>query len=124
VQAFDECVQKIAQLRQLFDEHDVLAHDTIPMTDILAPAFETVVQHFNAVQEQVRTITVYISCFVNTNSHDNLAQARMSELQKHRVALAQLGTRLTAWMGALDVEILIARSTIASDHTFALRKMK
>jgi pepF/M3 family oligoendopeptidase len=48
----------------------------------------------------------------------------MSELQKHGVALAQLETRLTAWIGSLDVEILIARSTTASDHAFALRKMK
>src|SRR5436305_8264417 len=90
VQAFDECVQKIAQLGQLFDEHHIHVHDTITIDDALVQTFETVVQRYNAVQEQVHTINVYISCFVNTNSHDNLAQARMSDLQKHIVVLSQL----------------------------------
>ena len=122
MQAFDECVQKIAQLNQLFDEHHIHMQDTITIDEALVRIFETVIQQYNAVLEQVRTITVYISCFVNTNSHDHLAQARMSELQKHMVVLSQLETRFTAWIGSLDVEALIECSTIASDHAFVLRK--
>ena len=124
VQAFDECVQNITQLSQLFDEQHVHRHETITIDDALVQTFERVVQRYNAVHEQVRTITVYISCFVHTNSHDYLAQAKMSELEKHTVVLSQLGTRLTAWIGSLDVEVLIERSTIASDHAFVLRRMK
>jgi pepF/M3 family oligoendopeptidase len=123
-QAFNECVQKIAQLSQLFDKHHIHMQDTITIDDVLVELFETVIQQYNAVLEQVHTITVYISCFVNTNSHDTLAQARMSALQKHTVVLSQLGTRFTAWIGSLDVEVLIEHSTIASDHAFILRKMK
>ena len=121
-QAFGECTQKIAQLNQLFAEHHVHMQDKITINDTLVQLFETVVQQYNAVLEQVRTITVYISCFVNTNSHDYLAQAKMSELQKHTAVLSQLGARFTAWIGSFDVEALIESSPIASDHAFMLRK--
>jgi pepF/M3 family oligoendopeptidase len=123
-QAFNECAQKIAELSQRFDEHHVYRHDTITIDDALVQAFEIVVQQYNTVHKQIYTLFVYITCFVDTNSHDTLAQARKSELQRHTVVLSQLETRLTAWIGSLDVEALIGRSTIASDHAFALRKMK
>src|SRR5260370_39532462 len=63
-------------------------------------------------------------CFVTTNSHDTVAQAKLSELQQAMLILSQLGTRLTAWIGSLDVEALSERSTIAREHAFMLRKAK
>ncbi len=124
VQAFEQCVQQIAQLSQLFDEHHIHMQDALTIDDVLVQTLETVVLQYNAVQDNVRTVAIYIRCFVDTNSHDNLAQARMSELQKHTVLLSQLGMRLTAWIGSLDVEALIGRSHIASEHAFILRIMK
>jgi oligoendopeptidase F len=76
------------------------------------------------VLEATETLAVYIMCFVTTNSHDTLAQAKLSELQQSMLILSQLGTRLTAWIGSLNVESLIERSTIAREHAFMLRKAK
>jgi oligoendopeptidase F len=123
-QAFDQCVRKIVQLNQLFDEHHIYIQDAITIDDALVQTFETVVQQYNELHEQVRTVIVYISCFVSTNSHDNLAQAKMSEMQQHTVLLSQLGTRFTAWIGSLDVEVLIERSIVAREHAFVLRTTK
>jgi pepF/M3 family oligoendopeptidase len=123
-QALEGCVQKIARLSQLFDEHHIHRQDAVTIDDALIQTWETVVQQYNAVQDNARTVSIYIRCFVDTNSHDNLAQARMSELQKHTVLLAQLGMRLMAWIGSLDVEALIERSHSASEHAFVLRTMK
>jgi pepF/M3 family oligoendopeptidase len=123
-QACEECVQKIARLSQLFDEHHIHKQDAVTIDDALVQTWETVVEQYNAVQDNARTVSIYIRCFVDTNSHDNLAQARMSELQKHTVLLAQLGMRFMAWIGSLDVEALIERSHSASEHAFVLRTMK
>ena len=38
--------------------------------------------------------------------------------------LSQLGTRLTAWIGSLNVEVFIERSPVAREHAFMLRKAK
>jgi pepF/M3 family oligoendopeptidase len=48
----------------------------------------------------------------------------MSELQQHLVRFSQLSTRLTAWIGSLDVEALITRSSLANEHVFMLREAK
>ena len=41
--------------------------------------FETVVTHYNATADAIRTVGVYISCLVSTDSRNDLAQAKMSE---------------------------------------------
>src|SRR5213078_3447584 len=89
-QAFEQCVQKIAQLSQLFNEHNIHMQDAVTIDDTLVQTLETVIQQYNAVLDLSQTVFTYIRCFVDTNSHDNLAQARMSELEKHIVLLAQL----------------------------------
>lgn len=130
-QAFEQCVQKIAQLSQLFDEHNIHMQDAVTIDDTLVQTLETVIQQYNAVLDLSQTVFTYIRCFVDTNSHDNLAQARMSELEKHIVLLAQLEMRFIAWVGSLDVDALIAEQhvqgtapTIVSEHAFVLRTMK
>jgi pepF/M3 family oligoendopeptidase len=86
--------------------------------------FEQVVDRYNAFLERVGTMRAFISGFVSTNSRDDLAQARSSELRQQLVRLRQLDTRLTAWIGGLDVEALIARSAVAADYAYLLRLTK
>ena len=116
--------QNIAELARLFDDCHVEKQEALATDDETIKNFETVLQRYNEVLAESRTLNTYISCFVNTNTLDTLAQAKMSELQQASVALSQLGTRFTAWIGSLDVETLIARSHSARTHTFMLRKAK
>ncbi len=124
-QGFAQVVQDILQLAQLFDAQQIM-QPAMPLDidDAVIQTFETVISRYNVVLANTRTLSVYISCFVNTNSQDDLAQARQSELKKSQVQLLQLGTRFIAWIGALDVEMLIQRSTLALEHAYALRKAK
>ncbi len=122
-QGFAHVVQDIIQLAQLFDAQQIM-QPSLPLDidDAVIQTFETVISRYNAVLASTRTLSVYISCFVNTNSQDNLAQARQSELKRSQVQLSQLGIRFISWIGALDVEVLIQRSTLALEHAYALRK--
>jgi oligoendopeptidase F len=123
-QGFRRVTEDIAALGALFDELHVGEPSTGPLTAETVRAVETVIERANAVLDGVRTLSAYISAFVTTNTRDNLAQAKLSELQQHTVKLSQLTTRFTAWIGSLDVEALIVQSTVARDHAFMLRRAK
>ncbi|GCE26245.1 oligoendopeptidase F [Dictyobacter alpinus] len=123
-QGFAAAVADIDALVQLFDTSHVQKQDNLAVDAALVKTFETVIERYNSVQERVLTLAVYISCFVSTNSRDEVAQARDSELENSLVKLSQLDTRFTAWLGSLDVEQLIAQSAVANAHAYALRRAK
>ncbi len=123
-EAFEALVRDIVALDALFGELGVEQRDPAPLSEDTVQAFERVIARFNDVLTQTRTLGAYISAFVSTDSRDTLAQARQSELQQQTLRLAQLDTRFTAWIGSLDVEALIERSSAAHDHAFLLRKAK
>ena len=124
-EGFTGVVHDINDLATLFDTHQIMKPASPPSLDSnTLQAFETIIERYNAVLESMTTLSVYITCFVTTNSHDTLAQAKLSELQQSGVILSQLKTRFTAWIGSLDVEALIERSDVARLHAFMLRKAR
>ncbi|HEY7339637.1 MAG TPA: M3 family oligoendopeptidase [Ktedonobacterales bacterium] len=121
---FQAVVEDIAALGSLFDEEHVGKHDPQPLDEATLRAFERVIERYNSVLAAYRTLSAYIHAFVSTDSRDNLAQAKYSELQAHSVKLYQLGARFTAWIGSVDVEGLIGQSAVAADHAYVLRQAK
>jgi pepF/M3 family oligoendopeptidase len=123
-QGFAQVVQDINELAELFDLHFINEQPAITVDASVVRTFEVITERYNSVLDTTRTLSTYISCFVTTNSQDDLAQAKMSELQLSLVRLSQLGTRFTAWIGSLDVEALIEQSALARDHTYTLQRAR
>ncbi len=123
-QGFAGAINSIEALTQLFDTHHIEQQASVVIDKQLVQIFEMVIERYNAVIDGIETLSVYISCFVNTNSLDEIAQARASEIERYLVKLEQLSTRLTAWVGSLDVEQLITSSKVASAHAYAVRRYK
>ncbi|MCC6446490.1 MAG: M3 family oligoendopeptidase [Armatimonadetes bacterium] len=121
---FADYVQAIAGLESLFEHYCIESCDGSASEEETTAAFEAITGEFNRILEAARSLRAYIHSFVSTDSRDQAAQARMSELQKENLRLRQLETRYTAWIGSLDVESLIGRSGLAADHAFMLRKAK
>ncbi len=121
---YTSVVQDIDELAGLFETQHIKEQTATPISNDTIKTFETIVERYNTALEATATLSAYIMCFVTTNTHDHLAQAKMSELQKSLVTLRQLDTRFTAWIGSLDVDILIARSKVARDYAYMLRKAK
>jgi pepF/M3 family oligoendopeptidase len=122
---FSEAVTAIHGLQQLFDAEGIRAPEgnaAPTIDDALVARFERVTNAFNEVLRQVGTVRAFIHAFVTTDSRDALAQGKASELRREGVTLGNLGTRFTAWLGALDVEALIARSPVAADHAYYLHE--
>jgi pepF/M3 family oligoendopeptidase len=123
-QGFRSLVQAIGDLAALFDARHVEQRPPAPLDAATIADFEQVIVRYNAVLDDLRTVNAYISAFVTTDTRDDIAQARLSELQQHTVRLAQLGTRFTAWVGSLHEEALIEQSAVARDHAYLLRRAK
>jgi pepF/M3 family oligoendopeptidase len=121
---FGATVDAIDGLAALFDRQGIAQREAAPLDEAAITAAEQTIERYNQVLKEIYTLAAYIRSFITTNSRDEQAQARWSELQQHLVKLSLLGTRFTAWLGSLDVEALIVRSNVARDHAYALRKAK
>lgn len=119
--AFERVTAGIAELRAEFDRQAIRRGDDARVDSGVAATFDALLARQNALAEDVRTLSAYIRSFVSTDSREDAAQARESELQQHLVELRKLGTRFEAWIGSLDVETLIERSASARAHAFPLR---
>ncbi len=123
-EGFSKVKRSIEELAQLFDRYGIGKTEHKPLDDETVEQFNTVVERLNETLKEAFTLRAYISSFTATNSRDDLAQAKLSELQNSSTLLSQLSTRLTAWIGSLDVEGLIERSKVAADHAFMLGRAK
>lgn len=123
-EGFQSAIDAIDSLRDLFDKHEVARQVPGPLNAETVEAFDAIINRYNDVQEQVATLRAYLEAFTATNSRDNLAQAKLSELQGHLVKLSQLGTRLVAWIGSLDTEALVQQSQLAREHKYFLERSK
>ena len=121
---FQAVVNGTERLAALFDERHVEAQPPANFDPQQVETFELAAAQLNALLDRLSTLGAYIGGFVATNSRDELAQAKQSELRRHNVKLSNLDTRFTAWVGSLDVEALIARSALARAHAYMLRKTK
>jgi pepF/M3 family oligoendopeptidase len=120
---FRELGSRLDDLERLFDAEGVgVEVEEIGQPDV--EVVERVINELNATLERFITMDAYLYGHVSTNSRDDLAQARASELDMLKIRLNQLRTRFTSWVGTLDVESLITASVVAAAHAFPLRKTK
>lgn len=87
-------------------------------------AFEAVAPKLNGLMESLRLVNAYVHAFVTTNSRDEVAQARASELDPVLARLRKVSKTFTAWLGTVDVDALIAGSELARQHAHPIRKAK
>lgn len=117
-------VQAVNDLETLFNGANISRQENSTIDGATVRTFEQVTERYNTVLDEIETLAVYIISFVDTDSQNNLAQAKLSELQATFVRLSQLGTRFTAWLGSLNTTELIKRSEVAKEHSYMLERAK
>ncbi len=122
---FQDVVDAIADMVTLFDDNQINRVDTaVPIDDALVDLFENIINRFNAIDEHIHILQAYLYGFLTTDSRNTEAQARNSQLLPHLSRLSLLGTRLTAWIGSLDVDQLLGKSSVARQHEYMLSKAR
>ena len=84
--------------------------------------FDEVVTATNAVLDQVRPLSTYLTAFVSTEAGNERAATLHSQLQAELAGLQKLTTRFEAWVARLGPSALMRGSRVASDHAHALRQ--
>jgi pepF/M3 family oligoendopeptidase len=115
---------ELEALRSAFDHVGVNRLETAPSMQEIQVSFESILTNFNSFYEKLRKVMTYVNCLVAADSRDEVAQAKLSELQTRLVAFWKLETRLNAWIGSLPIEELIGNSEVAKAHAYALHKSK
>ena len=119
--AVDDALARIASLRALLDERGVGA-EAVPDPEATAATFDEAIEQLNELLDRFSLLAAYLHALVSVDSRDERAQARLSELMRESVDLSNIETRLTAWLGRIDVEDLLARSERARQHEYAVRR--
>jgi pepF/M3 family oligoendopeptidase len=120
--AFDGLAEAIDAFAKRFDEAGIRAASSPFVDGATATIFDELLTRSNEIAESMRLVRGYVHSLITTDAHDDEAQARNSELQLLGVELDKLGKRYAAWVGSLDVDELIARSSVAKAHEFGVRR--
>lgn len=122
--AFTQLGEQLTALETLFTEKNIAARpEPLPSDDDIT-AYEAINAAFNTLYRELQRVRAYVSLRVSTDSRDAEAQAKLSELRRVLVPLAQLSTRFTAFVGSLDSEALIANSPVAAAHAYEVREAR
>lgn len=122
--AYRHVIKRIEELKAQFDQWHINQAENLLVDDETISRFDTILTQINELNDTLSTITSYLHCLLSTNSRDDNAQAKLSELRKSLATVSLLGTRLTAWIGSLDVDALIERSEVATLHAHMVRRAK
>jgi pepF/M3 family oligoendopeptidase len=121
--SFATLLRDIDALAGLFEQLGVGGGSPRALDDALIADFSRALNALNDVEARLDSISSYLYGHITTDSRDDLAQARYSQLQERMVGLTKLQTRFCAWVGTLAIEELIRRSPLAADHAFPLRQL-
>ena len=119
VATISDIAAQVTALGDLFDRLGICKNG---QTQNVTAVFEEATQALNALLRQLAPVRAYAQAFVATDSRNDLAQARASELSTLTQPLGDLSTRYSAWLGSLDTGALKAESELARAHSYTLER--
>jgi oligoendopeptidase F len=121
---FAEVKTAVSTLTALFDQHGINRAENLVVDADTAALFEELVAQINTVLETLTLVQVFLYGHITTDSRNNLAQAKFNEMQPLLAQVSLLSTRLTAWLGSLDIDALLEQSEIARENRYMLEKAR
>lgn len=113
-----------SQLRNLEHRFDEVGIGTTDFDSSRLDAFDVATLSLNEAMDELRFLATYVNCFVDTDSHDELARRRQSEFDSLRVRMSKLRSRWVRWVGGMDLDRLHREAREAVGHQFAIKKAK
>jgi pepF/M3 family oligoendopeptidase len=122
--AFAKARAQTDEVAALFEKRGIRKREETSVSEETAQAFDEVTNRFNELFQGLYTLGSYLNCHVSTDATDEQAQSLASELRVLRIQLDQLWNRYIAFVGSLDGDALLAKSAVARDHEFFLKKTR
>jgi pepF/M3 family oligoendopeptidase len=111
-----------AELRRRADELDGLLGEAPDGGDAAGPFLERLLAAWNGLEELREQVSSFLYSWTTADTHDQAGQTKLSELQEMGSAFDVLRVRTDAWIGAQDIDRLIASSPVAADHAYFLHR--
>ncbi len=88
----------------------------------LAPVMDELINRLGTVSGLLETLSAYVSGLVSTDSYNQEAARRLSELEQLEVRLRRALTRFVAYAGSLSglLDVICARGAVAAEHRLVL----
>lgn len=125
-----EFVADASRLRGMLDELDVFLEEnsigkvagTPGDASSLAPIMDELISRLGTIQGLIETLGAFVAGFVTTDSYDQDAARKQSELEQLEVRLRRAMTRFTAYSGSLSglLDVICARGAVAAGHRLVL----
>ena len=112
----------LVRLTALYDHHDVRGGDPAAPAAAELAALDEVLTATNALMEQVRMLSAYVTALITTDARDDAASSAFSALQAELAGVQRLTTRFEAWVSRFGVEALTSGSPVAADHAHPIRQ--
>ncbi len=122
--AFKDIFSRVEQLESICNAHQIEKCETPASTQAAVSAFEEYFPASATFMKTSKLVSAFISCFTSTDSRNDLAQAKASELQQAYVRSSKITIRFYAWLENIDLKAMLEQSQIAKDHQFVLEKIQ
>ena len=112
----------LARLTALYDHHGIRGGEPAPPATPEFAALDEVLTATNALLEQVRVLSAYVTALITTDARDDDASSVYSALQAELAGLQRLTPRFEAWVSRFGADALTAGSHLAADHAHPIRQ--
>ena len=114
----------VTRLASLLDERMAREPTATTVDDVLVVAFESIVEQYEALLEVGWTVESYVLALVDTDAGDQAAARVESQIRAPLAERRRLGRQLAGWLNTVDLDELIAQSSVAQDRAFPLKRLR
>jgi len=122
-EAMERLGAEATRLVALFDEHDIRAIESRPVTADDGAAADAVIDAYNGFGDELQELGATVHATVTTDSRDEVAQSLASRLDVQEATIDPLLARLADWVHALGVDELATVSEQVAEHRGPLSRL-
>ncbi|MFH1865268.1 MAG: oligoendopeptidase F, partial [Candidatus Eisenbacteria bacterium] len=115
---------QLAKLEGLVERHGIGRLDEAPSDiDATAAILGDLITHLNDMFTHYGSLRAYVQSFVTTDSYNQVAARRASELEQTSIRVDRIYVRFEAWVGSLAgvLDAACERVPVAREHKLALK---
>ena len=117
-------VEGVDDLEAFLDRHGIRGPRPGGDVDASAATVEALVDRLNQLIDVFSTLGAYLGNTLSVDASNDRVRAELTSLDPVEAKLGALIARLTAWVGALDLDALSEASPILREHAHALQRIQ
>lgn len=120
-EAYQQDMKKLKEMVQSFDSFvdEVLKDENHVVANL--EEYVTRMQEYSAL---ARKLGGYVSLLTSANTNDELATKQMDVIDNILNQSVKAMTKINAWIGRLDLDVLCNQSDLLKEHAFVLKEIK